>query len=96
VDLSVSGDDVNGWTGEVSVDGFSISPADAMQHVPGEGHLHLMVDGKVFSMVYQSVFPIPYLGPGEHEIAVVLSSNDHRTYVINGDPIIATKIVRVD
>jgi hypothetical protein len=55
-----------------------------------------MVDGKVFSMVYQSVFPIPYLGPGEHEIAVVLSSNDHRVYTIHGDPIITAKIVRVE
>ena len=38
--------------------------------------------------------PIP-LGPGRHEVQVTLNTNDHRTYVVDDEPVSAIAEIEV-
>jgi hypothetical protein len=60
------------------------------------GHGHLYVNGMKIARLYGSYFHIPDLPPGEHEISVSLSSNDHSYYTINGKRIAAQVTVKQD
>ena len=95
VSLTVTGDNTAGWTGTVEVTNFVIDPADAMDPVPGHGHVHVMVDGSLWNMVFAPTFTIPHLDPGPHQISVSLGSNDHMDYVLDGEPIGASTTVDV-
>jgi hypothetical protein len=50
------------------------------QNVPGEGHLHLMVDGKQKAML-KTTAPVKLenLTPGKHTVQLDLQNNDHST-----------------
>ncbi len=59
-------------------------------HVAGTGHAHLYVSGIKVGRLYE---PRGHIGPlprGDHEIEVVLNTNDHRAYAVDGEPIAAT------
>ncbi|MGB7860769.1 MAG: hypothetical protein WBM90_09755 [Acidimicrobiia bacterium] len=93
--LTVSGDNASGWTGTVELENFVLDPMDMMDHVPGHGHAHVMLDGQLWNMVHTPTFVIPQLDPGSHVIMVSLSSNDHMDYVLAGVPIRAMATVEV-
>jgi hypothetical protein len=93
--ISVTGDSAQGWTVATSITNFTLTGSDASDHVPGQGHAHIWVDGRVFTMISEPTVVIPILDPGTHEIMVTLSSNDHMDYVHDGEPLMARTIVEV-
>jgi hypothetical protein len=95
VSIDVTGDNDEGWTVTTSISNFTLADMSATEHVPGEGHAHIWVDGQVFTMISQETTVIPQLDPGTHEIMVTLSSNTHLDYVHEGEPLMARTTVEV-
>ncbi len=72
---------------QVEVTDFAFAPeAASTEHVLGEGHAHVYVDGEKLGRVYGEWM---YLGldPGEHEIRVELNGNDHAPLLVEGEAI---------
>jgi copper(I)-binding protein len=68
---------------------FSRDQADG-PHAPGTGHGHLYIGGVKLGRVYGYSATVPPLPPGEQIVRVTLNTNDHRIYVVNGEPVSAT------
>lgn len=78
----------------VSWENFTMAPQNAdSDHVDGEGHLHIYVDGHKIGRMYGEWHHIYALDPGEHEIEVTATTNDHRLYTTGGEEIAATTSV---
>ena len=70
---------------QVAPVGFTFSGENVSRdHVPGEGHAHVYVDGKKITRMYGPWIALPTLEPGMHTIRVTLNTNDHRDYTWNG------------
>ncbi len=95
ISIDVTGDNNQGWTVTTSITNFTLTDMAASEHVPGEGHAHIWVDGQVFTMISDPIVVIPTLEPGTHEIMVSLSSNTHLDYVHDGDRLMARTTVNV-
>lgn len=96
VGLSVHVDPKSGWNLEITTDGFTSAPEHASgEHIAGEGHFHLYVDGVKRHRVYSDWYYLAGLSEGEHEVAIELTANDHRAYALDGEPIQATAHVTV-
>lgn len=65
-------------------------------HAPGRGHAHLYIDGVKIGRIYGPRYETEPLAPGRHEIEVVLNTNDHRAYAVEGVPIAGTAGVVVE
>lgn len=52
----------------------------ATTNAPGEGHLHVIVDGVEVAMTASASFTVPNLTVGAHTIRVVLANNDHTAF----------------
>lgn len=97
VAITVEQDAMNGWNVTVTTDNFRFTPEQVNgEHVENTGHAHLYVDGVKIARLYGPYFHIPNLPPGEHEVSVNLSSNDHSYYLVNGDLIAARTTVTQD
>jgi len=97
VALEVVEDPVEGWNLRITLSNFRLAPERvSTAHMPGEGHLHLLVDGKKVTRIYGQWHHIGELEPGEHELRVELSSNDHSLLAVDGDIIHATATIIVD
>jgi hypothetical protein len=61
---------------------FKISPEHYSQaHVPGEGHIHLFVDGSPSRIgVKESTYVLKNLKPGKHTLKASLHTNNHQPY----------------
>lgn len=83
-----------GWTVALSASDFRFSreAADG-PHEPGVGHGHLYVGGVKIGRVYEETVTVPELPRGKHLVRVTLNTNDHRTYVVDGEPVTATVVV---
>lgn len=82
---------VTGWQVDVVSDDFEFTPklVDG-PHVPGTGHGHIYLNGLKLGRLYAPTTTIGHLPPGQHEIRVTLSTNDHRAYVVGDDPVTAS------
>jgi len=88
VRIHVEADGAGGATVEAVVDGLDLVLADPpADHRPGEGHLHVSVDGTTFAMTADTSIRLTDLVDGHHQVAVSLSTNDHRDYLLDGSPI---------
>ena len=86
--------------GEVNIrlttDGFTWAPQNVNQdHVPGEGHAHIYVDGVKVGRMYGPYYHLPSLEPGERHIRVTLNANDHSELTFAGKPVEATRVVSI-
>ena len=97
VEIAVTPDLENkGWNLRTQTSNFRFAPdAASGEHVPGEGHAHLYVDGKKVTRLYGEWHFLGTLAPGRHVIQVTLNSNDHNDYVHNGEVIAAETTVTV-
>ncbi|MBL0389258.1 hypothetical protein JJB07_21935 [Tumebacillus sp. ITR2] len=81
LDLNV---DVNGHNATIhfNVTNFKISPEHYSQAaVPGEGHIHLFVDGSPTKVaVKDKVYQLDNLTPGHHTLKASLHTNNHQPY----------------
>lgn len=80
----------------IDTTGFAFAPLSVNgEHVSGEGHAHIYVDGVKVARVYGQWFFLGGLAAGEHEVRVTLTSNAHQPYVADGEPVEATVVVTV-
>jgi hypothetical protein len=93
ISVTVTGDAESGWDVVADVPGFEFTVG--AEHVPGQGHGHLVVDGEVLSMIFAPEFHIDELAPGMHEIAVTLAANDHVDFVAGGELVGGSTMVEV-
>ena len=96
VSLKVIEDPHAGWNVHVTLTDFRLAPERAStEHVDGEGHMHLYVDGEKVTRLYGLWHHLDYLAPGEREVRVELSANDHTTITSDGKPISDAVVVSV-
>lgn len=94
--IEVVEDPKSGYNALITIDGMTLSAENINgDHVDGEGHLHLYVNGQKVGRLYGDATHIPVLPVGEVEITVGAFSNDHRAYVIDGEPIEASTSVMI-
>jgi ribosomal protein L31 len=64
---------------------FTIAPESAStEPIDGEGHLHLYIDGERVKRFYNTELHLADIEPGEREIMVEISSNNHSPYAVDG------------
>ena len=86
ISIEVTEDPVEGWNLRIRTTDFEIVPENvSTDHVDGEGHMHLYIDGEKVSRIYGEWHHIGALEPGEHEVRVELSSNDHSALAVGGE-----------
>jgi hypothetical protein len=70
-----------------------------MQHVPGEGHAHVYLDGRKIMRIYNEWFHLNTYQfstrSGEQLLSIEFVGNDHSPYTIQGLPVGAEQIVDV-
>lgn len=95
VDAIIHEDPKGGYNVQIVTTNFTFAPERAStEHVFGEGHAHIYVDGVKINRVYGEWYHLASLGnAGEHTIKVELSANDHSTYAHNGVKIEDTETV---
>ncbi|WP_147127097.1 hypothetical protein [Shimia ponticola] len=92
--MTVEKDDMDGWNITLQTLNFTFAPEQVNEaNVPNAGHAHLYVNGIKMARVYGPYFHIPDLPPGQHEITVSLSSNDHSFFVKDGSRIEARAVI---
>jgi hypothetical protein len=92
--LAATPDPMGGFNLRVKVANFRLAPehtGDAP--VPGEGHLHLYVDGTKRTRLYGTWFYLDGLTPGDHALRVEAVANNHAPYHHDGEPVFATTAV---
>jgi hypothetical protein len=90
VDIEVSADPAGGVNIHVISEDYAVTPrAASTEHVDGEGHFHLFVDGEKVLRFYNEWIYFAGVTEGEAVIAVELSANDHRAYAVDGERILA-------
>lgn len=88
VDVIVHNDALSGRNLEMVTDNFRFAPEHVgLEHVAGEGHAHLYMDGKKVARLYGRWFHIPEPARGTHRIKVTLNANSHQTLVVDGQAI---------
>jgi hypothetical protein len=93
--LTATPDPMGGFNLRVRMANFRLAPehtGDAP--VPGEGHLHLYVDGTKHTRLYGTWFYLDGLAPGDHALRVEAVANNHAPYHHDGEPVFATAAVR--
>ena len=81
-------DTVSGWNLHVITSGFRFAPENASkEHVTGEGHAHVYVNGKKIARLYGPWLHIAGLPAGKAVVKVTLNSNDHRPLFIRDKPL---------
>lgn len=92
--ISLKKDSVSGWNLTIQTTNFTFAPEKAgSEHVAGEGHAHLYVDGVKVARVYGEHFHLDGLTPGEHEVKVTLNANSHEALSAGAVPIEATTTI---
>jgi hypothetical protein len=96
VELEVAEDPVAGYNLFFPTTGFTWAPEHAStEHIDGEGHAHLYVDGVKVGRIYTEAYHLGRLEPGSHEITIELNTNTHAPYAVNGEPVAQTATVVV-
>ncbi len=95
--LEVIPDPAGGWTLHAVPTNFRLAPENvSTDHVDGEGHMHLYIDGEKVTRLYGDWLQLPALAPGHHDIRVELSANDHSVVAVDGVAVDATVMVMVE
>ena len=96
VSVEATADSVSGLNVHIQTQGFAFNPENVNgDHLDGEGHAHVYVDGIKISRVYTPWFYLCEVEPGEHEIRVTLNANSHGEYSYNGAGVDATTHISV-
>ena len=84
-------DPMSGWNLQLNVTNFAFAPQSAsLDHVAGEGHAHVYVNGKKIARLYGNWLHIETLPEGDVTVEVALNSNDHRDLSVGGVPVRVT------
>jgi len=98
--LDIQKDPTGGFNVQVVTSNFVWRPEMAsMQHVPGEGHAHVYLDGRKIMRIYNEWFHLNTYQfstrAGEQLLSIEFVGNDHAPYTIEGLPVGAEQIVDV-
>jgi len=86
-------DPMGGWNLEVPTTNFRFSPENvSTQHIEGEGHAHVFVNGKKVARIYGPWMQLTGVQSGD-VISVGLNANNHKALAVNGQPITATATI---
>ena len=95
--IEVTSDTVSGFNVQLMTEGFTFAPENVGgEHVDGEGHAHIYVDGVKISRVYGEWYHLSGLSAGEHELRVTLNTNSHNDYAIDGEVLEDTTTIVVE
>ncbi len=76
---------------------FTFSPTGVNgDHVPGEGHAHIYVNGVKQPRAYSEYVHLDALPKGTHDIRVTLNGNTHGYLAVDGVPIEATTTMTIE
>ena len=100
ISLSVEKDEIGGFNVHIDTSDFIWAPEHASQeHIAGEGHAHIYVDGIKVGRVYSSWYHLNTaalkLEPGTHQVEVNLNGNDHGPYTVAGEEISAAASIEI-
>jgi hypothetical protein len=96
VELGVELEESGGANLRIATTGFSFAPENVNdEHVAGEGHAHVYVDGEKLGRVYGEWYHLDAFEPGAREITVSLNANTHAEYARDGQPVASTVVVDV-
>ena len=85
VSLDVSQDPMSGYNVHIVTTGFTWAPERASrEHLAGEGHAHLYVNGEKVARVYGPWYHLGDLPGGGAEVRVTLNTNAHDDYAHDG------------
>jgi hypothetical protein len=98
--LEIKKDPTGGFNVHVVTTNFIWRPEMAsMQHVPGEGHAHVYLDGRKIMRIYNEWFHLNTFQfatkAGEQLLSIEFVGNDHAPYTIQGLPVGSEQIVDV-
>jgi hypothetical protein len=98
--LDIKKDPTGGFNVHVVTTNFIWRPEMAsMQHVPGEGHAHVYLDGRKIMRIYNEWFHLNTYQfstkAGEQLLSIEFVGNDHAPYTIQGLPVGAQELVDV-
>jgi hypothetical protein len=98
--LEIKKDPTGGYNVHVVTNNFVWRPEMAsMEHIPGEGHAHVFLDGRKIMRIYNEWFHLNTYQfstrSGEQLLSIEFVGNDHAPYTINGLPVGAEQIVDV-
>jgi len=91
ISINVEEDKKSGYNLFLTTQNFTFNPDNASsEHVDGEGHAHLYINGKKITRLYSKAYYLGDFEKGSYTIVVELSSNDHSVLSKNGNPIQAS------
>lgn len=69
---------------KIAVTNFSFSLENmGKENKPGEGHVHLYLDGKKVAKVFEPTYVLKDIPSGKHEVMVELANNNHESYGVS-------------
>lgn len=84
----------SGWNIHLETTQFEFSALNAgKEHVSGEGHIHLYLNGEKWGRVYGNWVHIGDIKTPQATLQAVLYSNDHRTLRVNGQEVSAQTVL---
>ena len=96
VSITLQPDPLGGANLFVETDGFAFTPQHAgSQHVPGEGHAQVSVNGVEAGRLYGLALQLGNLEAGENEVTVSLNTNDFSDYTREGEKVQATATIHI-
>lgn len=94
--LSIDEDQMSGYNLSFRASNFLFTPESVNQdHIKATGHAHLYVDGVKITRLYGEHYYMDNLSKGQHQIKVVLNTNNHLTYTIDGKPLETVRTILV-
>lgn len=86
--LSVTEDRLSGWNIRLDTENFTFVPESVgLPHVHGEGHAHLYINDKKMDRMYGNWAHLGMLPAGDYTVRVVLNTNSHEEYSVDGEVI---------
>lgn len=91
IGIEVRADSEDGVNIGVSAEGFEVRADRAsLEHVVGEGHFRLLIDGEANRRFYNEWIHVPGMAAGDAEFTVELVRNDGTVYTVGGEPLRAS------
>jgi len=82
-------DPLGGWNLQVVTENFRFAPENvSLDHVAGEGHAHVYVNGVKLARLYGNWMQLTGVQSGD-VVSVSLNSNDHKTFAVDNRAISA-------
>ena len=96
IELRTHLDPSSGVNLEVITTGFTLAPERvSTEPIDGEGHFHIYVDGVKLRRLYAHWAHVDLQEPGDYEIRVEMSANNHADLGVDGEKLDATATVTI-